>query len=415
MALVLVSTGNGSSLVVVVVAGDKVCATWTDSAAFQPISCPGKRSQPSNLIFICFRAAPSDVTCKYLCTEHFILLSKQILNLDLVGWEAEEDWVVNFSTIRLSVQKVCECCLLKQMSNLLNQVFFRVPTKCAPASLVMDAAVEAPAEEIAPSKYFVRVLKNLLAQAPFGLIWRFLSFFSQHVVNFRRSAAVWDHQAIKYAGITVLVALGDCLSRLAQRAIIDGVAAIIDDPILRHFYDKRIGVKVGADHLGDDWKLYVFKIADGNDKQSVLTNPRVRLLLKKGHFCCRPRCAFRYDHDDVRQFAVKRPLPEMDGKKTKLKAPKIQHLIAPVVQERKRRRLDVKKLRARRFWPCAVASSIFVAGPDCRRYVTRAGWSVPEEDNQGCQEGRKEGGLESDRSRQEARRGQYCQEVRRRR
>ncbi|KAL9707977.1 hypothetical protein quinque_011495 [Culex quinquefasciatus] len=67
------------------------------------------------------------------------------------------------------------------------------------------------------------------------------------------------------------------------------------DPILRHFYDKRIGVKVGADHLGDDWKLDVFKITDGNDKQSVLTNPRVRLLLKKGHFCCRPRCAFRYD------------------------------------------------------------------------------------------------------------------------
>ncbi|KAL9705371.1 hypothetical protein quinque_008889 [Culex quinquefasciatus] len=52
--------------------------------------------------------------------------------------------------------------------------------------------------------------------------------------------------------------------------------------------------------------------------------------------------------DDVRQFVVKRPLPEMDGKKTKLKAPKIQHLITPVVQERKRRRLDVKKLRARR-------------------------------------------------------------------
>ncbi|EDS39440.1 ribosomal protein S6 [Culex quinquefasciatus] len=39
--------------------------------------------------------------------------------------------------------------------------------------------------------------------------------------------------------------------------------------------------------------------------------------------------------DDVRQFVVKRPLPEMDGKKTKLKAPKIQHLITPVVQERK--------------------------------------------------------------------------------
>ncbi|KAL1398268.1 hypothetical protein pipiens_002407 [Culex pipiens pipiens] len=97
-------------------------------------------------------------------------------------------------------------------------------------------------------------------------------FFKCQVVNFRRSAAVWGPQAIKYAGITMLVALGDGLSRLDQRAIIDGVAA----------------------------------------------------------------------------FVVKRPLPEMDGKKTKLKAPKIQHLITPVVQERKRRRLDVKKLRARR-------------------------------------------------------------------
>ncbi|KAL1398267.1 hypothetical protein pipiens_002406 [Culex pipiens pipiens] len=98
------------------------------------------------------------------------------------------------------------------------------------------------------------------------------NLLNQQVVNFRRSAAVWGHQAIKYADITVLVALGDGLSRLAQRAIIDGVAA----------------------------------------------------------------------------FVVKRPLPEMDGKKTKLKAPKIQHLIAPVVKERKMRRLDVKKLRARR-------------------------------------------------------------------
>ncbi|KAL9705347.1 hypothetical protein quinque_008865 [Culex quinquefasciatus] len=74
-------------------------------------------------------------------------------------------------------------------------------------------------------------------------------------------------------------------------------------------------------------------IADGNDKQGVLTNPRVRLLLKKGHFCCRSRCAFRYKQDDVRQFVVKRPPPEMDGKKTKLKAPKIQHLITPVVEQ----------------------------------------------------------------------------------
>ncbi|EDS28394.1 ribosomal protein S6 [Culex quinquefasciatus] len=48
--------------------------------------------------------------------------------------------------------------------------------------------------------------------------------------------------------------------------------------------------------------------------------------------------------DDVRQFAVKRPLPEMDGKKTKLKAPKIQHLIAPVGRFRRRTIKAAKKV-----------------------------------------------------------------------
>ena len=43
---------------------------------------------------------------------------------------------------------------------------------------------------------------------------------------------------------------------------------------------------VSADHLGDDWKGYVLKIAGGNDKQGfpenqgVLINTLVRLLLK---------------------------------------------------------------------------------------------------------------------------------------
>jgi hypothetical protein len=44
------------------------------------------------------------------------------------------------------------------------------------------------------------------------------------------------------------------------------------------FYEKRIGAEVDADHLGDEWKGYVFRIAGGNDKQGfpmkqgVLTN-----------------------------------------------------------------------------------------------------------------------------------------------
>lgn len=181
----------------------------------------------------------------------------------------------------------------------------------------------------------------------------------------------------------------------------------MDDHILRHFYDKRMGAEITADHLGDDWKGYVFKIAGGNDKQGfpmkqgVLTNTRVRLLLKKGHSCYRPRrtgerkrksvrgCIVDQNlsalaliilkkgekdipgltdttvprrlgpkrasnirklynltkEDDVRQFVVKRPLPEKDGKKAKSKAPKIQRLITPVVLQRKRHRLAIKKRR----------------------------------------------------------------------
>ncbi|XP_058450692.1 small ribosomal subunit protein eS6 [Malaya genurostris] len=182
---------------------------------------------------------------------------------------------------------------------------------------------------------------------------------------------------------------------------------VMDDHKLRHFYDKRMGAEITADHLGDEWKGYVFKIAGGNDKQGfpmkqgVLTNTRVRLLLKKGHSCYRPRrtgerkrksvrgCIVDQNlsalaliilkkgekdipgltdttvprrlgpkrasnirklynltkHDDVRQFVVKRPLPEKDGKKPRTKAPKIQRLITPVVLQRKRHRLAIKKRR----------------------------------------------------------------------
>ncbi|KXJ68351.1 small ribosomal subunit protein eS6-like [Aedes albopictus] len=182
---------------------------------------------------------------------------------------------------------------------------------------------------------------------------------------------------------------------------------VMDDHKLRHFYDKRMGAEITADHLGDEWKGYVFKIAGGNDKQGfpmkqgVLTNTRVRLLLKKGHSCYRPRrtgerkrksvrgCIVDQNlsalalivvkkgekdipgltdttvlrrlgpkrasnirklynltkEDDVRQYVVKRPLPEKDGKKPRTKAPKIQRLITPVVLQRKRHRLAIKKRR----------------------------------------------------------------------
>ena len=55
--------------------------------------------------------------------------------------------------------------------------------------------------------------------------------------------------------------------------------------------------QVVGDVLGEDWKGYVFKITGGNDldgfamKQGVLTNGRVRLLLKAGdkNFTCKKK------------------------------------------------------------------------------------------------------------------------------
>merc|ERR1712154_727114 len=170
----------------------------------------------------------------------------------------------------------------------------------------------------------------------------------------------------------------------------------------------RMSTEVPADSLGDEWKGYVFRISGGNDKQGfpmkqgVLTNGRVRLLLSKGHSCFRPRrtgerrrksvhgCIVDANlsvlamvivkkgegeiegltdttvprrlgpkraskirrlfnltrEDDVRQYVVRRPLPEKEGKKSKSKAPKIQRLVTPVVLQRKRARLAIKKKRA---------------------------------------------------------------------
>merc|ERR1711874_482113 len=70
---------------------------------------------------------------------------------------------------------------------------------------------------------------------------------------------------------------------------------IVDELKVRPFYEKRMGQEVEADTLGDEFKGYVLRITGGNDKQGfpmkqgILTNGRVRLLLKKGTTCYRPR------------------------------------------------------------------------------------------------------------------------------
>ena len=89
---------------------------------------------------------------------------------------------------------------------------------------------------------------------------------------------------------------------------------IEDERKLRPFFDKRMGSEVVGDSLGDEWKGYVFKITGGNDKQGfpmkqgVLTNTRVRLLLKDGHSCFRERRAGERKRKSVRGCIVDREL-----------------------------------------------------------------------------------------------------------
>ncbi|KAK3733231.1 hypothetical protein QZH41_002001 [Actinostola sp. cb2023] len=185
---------------------------------------------------------------------------------------------------------------------------------------------------------------------------------------------------------------------------------IEDERKVRSFYDKRMAMEVPGDCLGDEWKGYVFRISGGNDKQGfpmkqgVMTNGRVKLLLSKGHSCYRPRrtgerkrksvrgCIVDSQlsvlslvivkkgeqdipgltdttvprrlgpkragrirkmfnlskEDDVRQYVIRRPLPEVEGKKARSKAPRIQRLVTPVVLQRKRKRLALKRQRAQK-------------------------------------------------------------------
>jgi small subunit ribosomal protein S6e len=183
---------------------------------------------------------------------------------------------------------------------------------------------------------------------------------------------------------------------------------IHDEHKVRPFYEKRMGMEVDAETLGDEWKGYSLRITGGNDKQGfpmkqgVLTTGRVRLLLSKGHSCYRqrrtgerkrksvrgcivdgnlsvlsltivkkgeaeipgltdstiprrlgPKRASKIrklfnltKDDDVRQYVIKRPLVVKEGKKPKSKAPKIQRLITPIVLQRKRHRIAIKRRRA---------------------------------------------------------------------
>lgn len=175
-----------------------------------------------------------------------------------------------------------------------------------------------------------------------------------------------------------------------------------------------MGTEIVGDSLGDEWKGYIFKITGGNDKQGfpmkqgVLTNGRVRLLLKEGHSCFRARrtgerkrksvrgcivdsnlsvlaLAIRKKgegeipgltdttlprrlgpkraskikklfncskEDDVRKFVIRRPIKPKEGKpepkRPKTKAPKIQRLVTPRRLAQKKKTMKAKQVRGQR-------------------------------------------------------------------
>jgi len=211
---------------------------------------------------------------------------------------------------------------------------------------------------------------------------------------------------------TVLTFLPACAVQLNIACPSTGCQKMIeveDEKKLRAFYDKRISDEVEGDVLGPEFEGYVFRISGGNDlqgfpmMQGVLVSKRVRLLLKKGSKCYRPRkagerkrksvrgCIVSHDLSVLNLVVIKkgksdvegltdeasaRPrrlgpkraskirkmfdLPkdadvtkaviyrdiEKDGKKVASKAPKIQRLITP---RRIRRKAKWRSEKAKRF------------------------------------------------------------------
>ncbi|SSD60691.1 40S ribosomal protein S6-B [Saccharomycodes ludwigii] len=188
------------------------------------------------------------------------------------------------------------------------------------------------------------------------------------------------------------------------------VVDIDDEHRIRVFYDKRVGQEVEGEHVGEEFKGYVFKISGGNDKQGfpmkqgVLLPHRVKLLMGKNVSCYRPRRAGERKRksvrgaivgpdlavlslviikrgeqelegvtdtvvpkrlgpkrannirkffgltkeDDVRDYVIKREITK--GEKTYTKAPKIQRLVTPQRLQRKRHQkaLKIKNAQAQR-------------------------------------------------------------------
>ncbi|ORM40204.1 40S ribosomal protein S6 [Babesia sp. Xinjiang] len=140
-----------------------------------------------------------------------------------------------------------------------------------------------------------------------------------------------------------------------------------DEKRLLPFYEKRMGAEVPGDSLGDEFKGYVFKISGGNDKQGfpmmqgVLTTGRVRLLLKKGMKCYRPRRTGEMRRKSVRGCIASPNLSILNLVVVKKGPQEIQGL----TDEDRPRRLGPKRASKIR--------KLFNLGPkeDVRKYVIR--------------------------------------------
>ncbi|KAF0725186.1 hypothetical protein AaE_009720 [Aphanomyces astaci] len=113
------------------------------------------------------------------------------------------------------------------------------------------------------------------------------------------------------------------------------VLEIDDEHKLRAFYEKRMTQEVDGEHLGEEFKGFVFKISGGNDKQGF---PMKQVAgLTDGHIPRRlgPKRASNIrklfnltKEDDVRKYVIRRKFDSKTGKKND-KAPKIQRLVTP--------------------------------------------------------------------------------------
>jgi len=226
------------------------------------------------------------------------------------------------------------------------------------------------------------------------------------------------------------------------------VIEIEDENKLRAFYDKRISHEVTGDHLGDDFKGYVFKISGGNDKQGfamkqgVLTSQRVRILFRDGMSGYRPRkrgerkrksirgCIVSADlsvlnlvvvkkgdneiegltdqqkprrlgpkraskfrklfnlekGDDVRKYVIRREIKK-DGKKPVFKAPKIQRLVTP---QRLQHRRQVRAEKRRRYENTKALAQVFNEAVQNKHKAEREARHAIHVENKKRSESRKE-------------------------